>query len=65
MVWRERKVPQRRRDALIKALHKNNIIECWYYRRVPLVAHAGKVFIKIAAARLGIHGEVEELLLRE
>ena len=66
MVWHQRKVPHRWRDAVIKVLHKNmNRTECGNYRAISLVAHAGKVLLKIVATRLSTCCEVKELLLEE
>ena len=59
-VWREGKVPQRWRDAVIKVLHKKkDRTECGNYRGISLVAHAGKVLLKIVAMRLGNYCEAE------
>ena len=53
LVWHQRKVPQRWRDAVIKVLHKKkDRTECGNYRGISLVAHAGKVLLKIVATRL-------------
>ena len=47
-------VPQEWKDVIIEVLHKNNDrIECSNYRGLSLVAHAGKVVLKIVANRLG------------
>ena len=44
LVWHQREVPQRWRDAVIKVLHtKKDKTECSNYRGISLVAHAGKV----------------------
>ena len=51
LVWHQRKVPQRYRDAVISVLH-NDRIECENYRGISPVLHAGKVFLKIVATRL-------------
>ena len=41
-VWRRGRVPQQRKDATIKALHKKkDTTECGNYRGISLVAHAG------------------------
>ena len=65
-VWREGKVPQRWRDAVIKVLHKKkDRTECGNYRGISLVAHAGKVLLKIVAMRLGNYCEAEALLPEE
>ena len=47
-------VPQEWKDATIKVLHKTkDRAECSNYRGLSLVAHAGKVLLKIVASRLG------------
>ena len=47
-------VPQEWKDAIIKFLHKKkDWTECSNYRGLSLVAHAGKVLLKIVANRLG------------
>ena len=47
-------VPQEWKDATIKVLHKKkDWTECSNYRGLSLVAHAGKVLLKIVANRLG------------
>ena len=52
LVWHQREVPQRWRDAMIKVLHeKKDRTECGNYRGISLVAHAG-VLLKIVATRL-------------
>ena len=65
-VWREGKVPQRWCDAVIKALHKEkDRTECGKYRGISLVAHAGKVLLKIGAKRLGDYRKAKGLLPEE
>ena len=65
-VWHQRKVPQRWRDAVIKVLHKNkDRFECGNYRGISLVAHAGKVLLKIVATRLSAYCEARNLLPEE
>ena len=52
-VWRGGGVPQQRKDATIKVLHKKkDRTECGNYRGISLVAHAGKVLLKVIADRL-------------
>ena len=51
LVWHQREVPQRWRDAVIKVLHKDRT-ECGNLRGISLVAHAGKVLLKVVATRL-------------
>ena len=65
-VWHQRKVPQRWRDAVIKVLHKKkDRFECGNYRGISLVAHAGKVLLKIVATRLSAYCEARNLLPEE
>ena len=62
-IWQERKVPQLWADAVVQVLHKTkNPTECGNYRGISLVAHAGKVLLKIVALRLGLYLERECLL---
>ena len=66
LVWRQPKVPQRWQDAVIKVLHKKKgRSECGNYRGISLVAHAGKVLLKIVATRLGAYCDAKELLPEE
>ena len=49
-VWMTGEVPQEWKDATIKVLHKKkDRMECSNYRGLSLVAHAGKVLLKIVA----------------
>ena len=53
-VWMTGEIPQEWKDATIKVLHKKkDRTECGNYRGLSLVAHAGKVLLKIVANRLG------------
>ena len=53
-VWMAGEVPQEWKDATIKVLQKKkNRTECSNYRGLSMVAHAGKVLLKIVANRLG------------
>ena len=67
LVWHQREVPQRWRDAVIeiKVLHKKDRTECGNYRGISLVAHAGKVLLKIVATRLSAYCEARNLLPEE
>ena len=60
-------VPQQQwKDATIKVLHKKkDRTECGYYRGISLVAHAGKVLLKVVAMRLGNYCESKGLLPEE
>ena len=65
-VWHQREVPQRWRDAVMKVLHKKkDRTECGNYRGISLVAHAGKVLLKIVATRLRAYCEARNLLPEE
>ena len=65
-VWMTREVPQEWKDATIKALRKKkDRTECSNYRSLSLVAHAGKVLLKIVANRLGDFCEEAGILPEE
>ena len=65
-IWMTRKVPQEWKDATIKVLHKKkDRTECSNYRGLSLVAHAGKVLLKIVANRLGDFCEEAGILPEE
>ena len=52
-IWRGGEVPQQWKDAIIMVLHKKkDRTECGNYRGISLVAHAGKILLKIIARRL-------------
>ena len=56
LIWRERKVPQQWKDAVITVLHKKgDKTECGNYRGISLVSHAGKVLLKVVARRLSAY----------
>ena len=64
--WREGKVPQQWKDAVITALHKKgDKTECGNYRGISLVSHAGKVLLKVVARRFSTHCEAKGLLPEE
>ena len=66
LIWREGKVPQQWKDAVITVLHKKgDKTECGNYRGVSLVSHAGKVLVKVVARRLGAYCEAKGLLPEE
>ena len=51
---------------MIKVLHKKkDRTECGNYRGISLVAHAGKVLLKIVATRLSAYCEARNLLPEE
>ena len=65
-IWREGKVPQRWKDAVITVLHKKgDRTECGNYRGISLVSHAGKVFLEVVARRLIGYCEAKGLLPEE
>ena len=54
------------KDATIKVLHeKKDRTECGNYRSISLVAHAGKVLLKVIAGRLSDYCEREGILPEE
>ena len=64
LVWHQREVPQR--CAVINVLHKKkDRTECWNYRGISLVAHPGKLLLKIVATRLNAFCEARNLLPEE
>ena len=65
-LWRRGDVPQQWKDAIIKVLHKKkDRTECSYYRGFSLVAHAGKILLKIIARRLSDYCERLGVLAEE
>ena len=65
-VWMTGEVPQEWKDATIKVLHKKkDRTECSNYRGLSLVAHAGKVLLKIVANRFGDFCEEAGILPEE
>ena len=57
-IWRGGEVPQQWKDAIIMVLHKKkDRTECGNYRDISLVAHAGKILLKIIARRLSEYCE--------
>ena len=63
LIWREGKVPQQWKDAVITVLHKKgDKTECGNYRGISLVSHAGKVLLKVVARRLSAYCEAKGLL---
>ena len=66
LIWREGKVPQQWKDAVITVLHKKgNKTECGNYRGISLVSHAAKVLLKVVARRLSAYCEAKGLLPEE
>ena len=65
-VWMTGEIPQEWKDATINVLHKKkDRTECSIYRGLSLVAHAGKVLLKIVANRLGDFCEEAGILPEE
>ena len=59
-------MPQQWNDATIEVLHKKkDRTECGNYRGISLVAHAGKVLLKVIAGRLSDYCERENILPEE
>ena len=57
-IWRGGEVPQQRKYTTIVVLHKKkDRTECGNYRDISLVAHAGKILLKIIARRLSEYCE--------
>ena len=66
LIWRQEKVRQQWKDAVITVLHKKgDKTECGNYRGILLVSHAGKVLLKVVARRLSVYCEAKGLLLEE
>ncbi|CAB1101616.1 unnamed protein product [Ectocarpus sp. CCAP 1310/34] len=62
-MWQTGDVPQQWKDATIKVLFKRGgTMECGNYRGISLVAHAGKVLLKVVATRLSHYCEREGIL---
>ena len=65
-IWRGGEVPQQWKYTIIMVLHKEkDWTECGNYRGISLVAHAGKILLKIIARRLGEYCERVEILPEE
>ena len=63
LVWRQGKIPQQWKDAVITVLHKKgDKTECGNYRGISLVSHAGKVLLAVVARRLSAYCEAKGLL---
>ena len=62
-VWSTGEVPQQWKDATIEVLHKKkDRSDCNNYREISLVAHSGKVLLKMVASRLSNHCEAKRIL---
>ena len=66
LIWRQGKVPQQWKDAVITVLHKKgDKTKCGNYRGISLVSYAGKVLLEVVARRLGAYCEAKGLLPEE
>ena len=66
LIWRQGKVPQQCKYAVITVIHKKGEkTECGNYRGISLVSHAGKVLLKVVARKLSAYCETKGLLLEE
>ena len=66
LIWREGKVPQQCKDAVIIVLHKKgDKTEYRNYRGISLVSHADKVLLKVVARRLSAYFEAKGLIPEE
>ena len=65
-IWRGGEVPQQWKYVIIIVLHKKkDRTECGNYRGISLVAHAGKILLKIIARRLSVYCERVRILPEE
>ena len=65
-IWRGGVVPQQWKYAIIMVLHKKkDRTECRNYRGILLIAHAGKILLKIIARRLSGYCERVGILPEE
>ena len=66
LIWRQGKIPQQWKDAVITVLHKKgDKTECGNYRGISIVSHAGKVLLTVVARRLSAYREAKGLLPEE
>ena len=66
LIWREGKVPQQWKNAVITVLHKKkDKTECGNYRGISLVSHVGKVLLKVVGRRLSAYRGAKGLLPEE
>ena len=65
-IWRGGEAPQQWKDAIVVVLHKTkDRTECGNYRGISLVAHTGKILLKIIARRLSEYCECVGILPEE
>ena len=66
LIWRDGKVPQEWKGAVITILHrKDDKTECENYRGISLASHAVKVLLKVVARRLSAYCETKGPLPEE
>ena len=66
LIWREGKLPQQWKDAVITVIHRKGDKTAYRnYRGISLVSHAGKVLLKVVARRLSAYCEAKGLLPEE
>ena len=66
LIWRQGKVPQQWKDAVITVLHKkSDKTECGNYRGISLVSHVVKILLKVVVRRLSAYCEAKGLLTEE
>ena len=62
LIWREGKVPQQLKDAVVTTLHKKgDKTEYGNYRGISFVSHEGKVLLQVVARRLSAYCEAKRL----
>ena len=65
-VWSTGDVPQQWKGTTIKFLHKKkDRSDCNNYQEISLVAHSGKVLLKMVASRLSNYCEAKRMLPKE
>ena len=64
-IWRGSEVPQQWKDAIMVLHKKKDRTECGNYNDISLVAHAGKILLKIIACRLSEYYERVGILPEE
>ena len=65
-IWRQGKVPQQWKNAVVTVLHKKgDKTECGNYRGISLVSHACNILLKVVARRLSAYCEAKGLLPEE
>ena len=66
LIWREGKVLQQWKDAVVTVLHKKgDKKECGNYHDISLVSHVGKILLIVVARRLSAYCEAKGLLPEE